>query len=202
MSAQECTREFGTGIIFYLSEVITFNIRTHGGFNKTDNAYIVCLGVQTGINWLVLIAWFVTSIPKIGEDNVKSLLKKANFTIIGCVAIWVVLLVLNIVLSSKGDWTRWFNTAIDFGGYAFLIAFWTSKKRVDLSTTFPLGVFHVAFWISILVANFLAESHENEFGVAYMYTIIENIFLFEILHLVWEAVYDGGEKSKEEHKLI
>jgi len=175
------------GIVFYLIEIVSFNFRAHSGYLRTDFPFILDLGVHAAANVFLLMIWFFVNRKKLEQKTLSEVFIHTDITTILCVLLWAALLVCNFIIAFSEYQTRWLDIVIDCCGYIFLICFWKSYAMSDAFSTGPLVLLHICFFLSRLVTNFVTPSGESQTEVAYLYSIIENIILFEIFHLICEV---------------
>jgi len=183
--------QYSLAFLFYVSEVITWFLRTN---SNTQTAY-VCQIVQFVINVL-----FLTLLSWVNILQYDSLFREKHWAgFIFCAIPFVGLCTCDLIPGFS------FQFGIDFCGYLFLIQFWSITREYTRTTIRPqikgcrvgLCILHSIFFLAIVTANFSHESNQtvSQLGAKYIASIAENILLFELLHLIFENI-DPKERKE------
>lgn len=186
-------------LIFMLSELVSWSARFYWlqhneevpGFE--DVGWIVPEATQQAI---ALVLLFHLMYVLLRDKAVVYTLRRMQSHVISNmlpVVCLVVLFTLNIVKAVNGPYPAWFvQTALDFCGYAYLIVL----ANLTLERTFKVCFFYLILinGVWVFAAGLLHETHSRlssgtslADGVAYLSSVIENILIVEVAHLVMHA---------------
>jgi len=191
--------------LFYASEFVSWPMRSRiedssGAINATSTDEIYDQGhfedisiAQCVINFVALLLE-VTMIAAYRPEQMY--MRQVWFTVLPLVGLLICWFV-----NSKRD-PRWFlQLGIDFCGYTYLILFWSMSFRANpevhgwakFAFRAVLAVMHLGFFLLVLLYNLQHESTTTfvQYPTGYLASILENILLFELLHLCVDGLVEA-----------
>jgi len=185
--------------ILYLSEIISFYFRTkvmlHDDSYEEEPRYEAAQTAQLSINGtLLFLQWcFGWIFYRTKVLKFKSIGAHNTITITIIIVMFIIMMTLGLINTFTDTRIHILKKLlIDFFGYTIIIGSWIlvgNFIRGVKGGVWVLFLLHCTFQLEIIVGNILHEAETTINSVSYLISVVENILLFEILHLAIEALY-------------
>jgi hypothetical protein len=187
--------------ILYISEIITYTIRVNirqddDDFDDvftTEPHYGLTIG-QASFNWFVTIMLYIF----MGYFKRKP---DWNKQFILTLLVLLIMTITNMVHASK-HYHYWVQVLLDLSTYSNIICFWSIKEIKQILEhqyiIWTLSILHICFFVDVIVLNIISESNStiSSHGELYLVNILEDILLFEVLHIVVELLEFRSSSKK------
>jgi hypothetical protein len=196
-------------IIFYISEYITQVIRWHywdQSFAKSfynNRVYRTAILTQMSINivcTIILFLWLILRKVRLGWIHVTPLMCCLMLAILFACQ-FIAALSHTPEIEFQDNLVYLAQTALDLFACGFVILYFTFERVLDEhghSQHESLGfivfacILHIFHIIIGFVINIMHETEMCTFSIYYLISIVENILLFEILHLAIDLIHHTG----------
>jgi hypothetical protein len=205
--------------LFYLMEIITVLHRTLTRESEEEsymksNEYFTIITVQASAN--VILAIILTAI--IAIDYTRKLhwemtpilrterLKESYIAIGLCLIPYILMILLELLRTFRDEEiiVNGIRLVLDLFGYYVLMVSWVLVgfcfEKTNKVFVIVLFVVHVAFQMEIVLGNLMHEAITTfkSDNIGYLISVVENIYLFEILHLAILGVWHNANSHDEE----
>ena len=199
-------------MVIYISELVTIWVRAYtddGLYTFTyETQSALAAGIsQAVINCLCLISALCIQVHRtmIGSDDRATLAEQKNARLLTnglTVASWIALLVADCITVNSSETSAAKNRsgiqlAINFCVYPALWLLWHQLGKFFWYHFIPF-LFHVAFAVCLIVITGYSVHHtEHPDEIGYVQDVVEEVLLFEMLHLAAEIMFHEPEKKNE-----